>query len=59
MGGLINNAVNNAAESILMRFLRNAGIENMINNPKAYELTMSFINDGAVIKIKRKEEEES
>lgn len=57
--GMINNAAQAAAESIFMRFLRNAGIENMVNNPKAYEMTMSFNDEGAVIKIKRKEERES
>lgn len=57
--GMIQNGVNNAAESIMMRFLRNSGIDAMINNPKAYEMVMSFNDEGAVIKIRRKEERES
>lgn len=57
--GMINNAAQAAAESIFFRFLRNAGIEDMVNNPKQYELTLSFVDDGTVVKIKKKKGGES
>jgi len=51
---LIQNAVNGATESIMNRFLRNAGIENMIEHPTEYKLEVSFTKEGADIKIRKK-----
>lgn len=51
---IIQNAVNGATESIMNRFLRNAGIENMIEHPTEYKLEVSFTKEGADIKIRKK-----
>lgn len=53
---LIKDAVNGAAESMMMRFLRNAGVGDFVDHPKDYELTMGFIENGVHITIKKKEE---
>ena len=56
MSNFIGKAANSAMESLFMRFLKNAGVEDFIDNPKDYKLEMKFVEDGAVIKIKKGEE---
>ena len=51
---VFEKAMNNAAEGMLNRFLRNAGIEDIVDHPKDYKLEMSFIENGIVMKIDRK-----
>ena len=46
--------VSKATDSIVSRFLRNAGIEDIINHPKRYRLELTFEDDGVTVKIKKK-----
>lgn len=55
MNNFVERSLNVAAESLLRRFLRNAGIENMVDHPLDYKIEASFTETGAVIRIEKKE----
>ena len=54
MNNIFERSMNAAAESLLRRFLRNAGIEDMVDHPKDYKMEMMFSDNGAVIRIDKK-----
>lgn len=54
MNNIFERSLNVAAESLLRRFLRNAGIEDMVDHPKDYKIEAMFTDSGAVIRIDRK-----
>ena len=43
-----------ATNSIVDRLLRNSGLEDMINHPKKYKMEVTFEDDGATIKVKKR-----
>ena len=55
MNNFVERSLNVAAESLLRRFLRNAGIADMVDNPKDYKIEACFTENGAVIRIDKKE----
>lgn len=52
---IVERSMNAAAESLLRRFLRNAGIDDMVDNPKDYKIEAMFTDNGAIIRIEKKE----
>lgn len=49
-----DKAVSRVTDSIATRILRNAGLEDIINNPKRYKMEVNFEVDGVTLKIRKK-----
>ena len=43
-------------ESIVSRFLKNSGLDDIIENPKKYEMTFKFNDDGFTLNVKKDED---
>ena len=43
-------------ESLVNRFMKNSGIEDMVDNPKDYELKIKFDDNGVTLRIQKDED---